>query len=182
MRTTAFAPALLFLSAFAVARVARAEEPAHPAVGLVVTTDPTSRLLDPDRVRRAVAEELESPVELAPAQAGGSVVVREIGGRALVSFDSLDGRRREHGEIPLPNHPDRAARDVALLVLNLVRDQTGPASEKAARGCAEGSSVAGAESALTARSFRRIRLFFFGRIRFGILLRRNVGGRRIPVL
>jgi hypothetical protein len=94
-------------------------------LSLVIHFAPDSRFA-PERLRRAIAEELA--VDVVPAAAGdagslGVLTVDEQGARVVVSFDSPTGRH-ERREIEPPVDARAAEKDIALLAMNLVRDQS----------------------------------------------------------
>ncbi|MCL2449831.1 MAG: hypothetical protein FWD17_12860, partial [Polyangiaceae bacterium] len=76
----------------------------------------------PDALRAAIAEEMGVPVVAGTQAPGGTVHVSQEAGRSVVSFETPAGRR-EARVIDLPVDPDEAARDVALVAVNLARDQ-----------------------------------------------------------
>jgi hypothetical protein len=99
-----------------------AELPAAPAdaVTLVLRLE-EGTTLDATGLRDAIARELGVSLITGSAP-GGTLVVRQDGGDVAVTFDPPSGRRQSR-TLALPEDPDQAVRDVALLAANLVRDQ-----------------------------------------------------------
>jgi hypothetical protein len=91
-------------------------------VTLILDLDPGAPV-DPERLRDAVARELRSPVTWQRGADGGTLIVRQAGGRVVVTFDGPDGRH-DGRSIPLAGDPAVAERDITLLAGNVARDQT----------------------------------------------------------
>jgi hypothetical protein len=100
--------------------VAHAQEQSGP-VGLVVDLDPQLRI-DSARIRDAIAQELGAAVTFDRDAPGGTVHVQQEGPRVVVWFDSPSGHH-EGRSFELPPDPEQAVRDIALLAVNVARDQ-----------------------------------------------------------
>jgi hypothetical protein len=122
LRAAAFiAPAVAF-PAKAVASPVTAVPAGGEAVTLVVDV-PSVSSLQPERLRAALARELGVPVVWDRDAPGGTLVVRQEGARAMVSFDRPDGRH-DGRAIALDADPVQAEHAVVLLAENVARDQT----------------------------------------------------------
>jgi hypothetical protein len=112
------------------AATAASAAPASPPVTLVVDLQPGSKM-NAEQLRAAVGRELGSAVVWDRNAAGGTIVVRQDGGHVVVSYDGPDGRH-DGRAIPLPDDPEHAERDIALLAGNVARDQVSPLLPKSA--------------------------------------------------
>ena len=121
--------AALFAVPLAVAVIgarAAAQEPATPTsaaspITLIVDRAPDSTI-DVERLRAAIARELGAPLVWQRDAPGGTLVVREEGARATLSFDSPDGRH-DGRSVALEADPAQTERDIALAAVNVARDQ-----------------------------------------------------------
>jgi hypothetical protein len=93
-------------------------------VTLVVELAPGSAL-DEGRLRAAIAQELGTLVVREPGAAGGTLVVHQDGDAVTISFVGPGGRR-DGRTIPLAGSAAQAEQDVALVAVNVARDQTAP--------------------------------------------------------
>jgi hypothetical protein len=105
------------------AAAASDSEPA-PAVALILQLREGSTI-DAERLRAAIAGELEAPLAQGPLAPGGTIVVKETDAAVSVSFDSPSGRHEERS-VAVPDDGEQAVRDIALLAGNLARDQSAP--------------------------------------------------------
>jgi hypothetical protein len=79
--------------------------------------------LDADRLRHAIARELGALVVREPGAPGGTLVVRQAADSVTVSFDGPGGRH-DARTIPLAGDAAQAEGDIALVAVNVARDQT----------------------------------------------------------
>lgn len=121
--------AALFAVPLAVAVIgarAAAQEPATPTsaasrITLIVDRAPDSTI-DVERLRAAIARELGAPVVWQRDAPGGTLVVKQEGDRAILSFDSPDGRH-DGRSVALEADAAQTERDIALAAVNVARDQ-----------------------------------------------------------
>jgi hypothetical protein len=99
----------------------RGAAPADAPVTLIVDLPPGSPL-DERRLVAAIGRELGAAVVREPGAAGGTLVVQQQGGAVAVSFDGPPGRH-DRRTIPLDPDPAQAEQDIALVAVNVARDQ-----------------------------------------------------------
>jgi hypothetical protein len=121
-RYVRFALAFLASAVASTCSTAASASDAGTSVALVVDLDSSSPF-GADALRAAVARELGAPVTTDVGAPGGTLIVRERARHVVVSFESPDGRS-EARDLDAPSDPDQAVRDVALLAVNLARDQS----------------------------------------------------------
>jgi hypothetical protein len=95
---------------------------ASAPVTLIVELPPGSAL-DPERLRGAIARELGVLVVRELGARGGTLVVRQEGDGITVWFEGPGGRR-DGRSIPVDRDAAQTEEDVALVAVNVVRDQT----------------------------------------------------------
>jgi hypothetical protein len=99
----------------------RAAAPSRP-ITLVLELLPGSSL-DADRLRSAIARELGTLVVPEPGAPGGTLIVRQAADGVTVSFEGPGGRH-DGRTIPLVGDAAQAEGDIALVAVNVARDQT----------------------------------------------------------
>lgn len=97
-----------------------APAPTSP-IALVIDLPPDTTL-DADRLRASIARELGVSLTLQRDAPGGTLVVRQEGARVVVSFDRPDGKH-DGRAIPLEADPAQTERDIAIVAVNVARDQ-----------------------------------------------------------
>jgi hypothetical protein len=100
------------------AAVVRAGSP----VTLIVELAPGSPI-DEGRLQTAVASELGISIVRERGATGGTLVVRQEGDTVTVSFDGPSGRRHDSRTLSLDPAASRAEQDIALVAVNVSRDQ-----------------------------------------------------------
>jgi hypothetical protein len=84
---------------------------------------PPGSALDAERLRATIARELGVLVVAEPGAPGGTLVVRQEGETLTVAFDGPGGRR-DARSITAAADPAHTEQDVALVAVNVARDQT----------------------------------------------------------
>jgi hypothetical protein len=115
--------ALACAAGVAVAGAAHAQAEDAP-VAVVVDLDADAPF-DAETLRAAIARELGVAVTSAAPAPGGTLSVSAHDGHVVVAFDSADGKRQARRTFDPPPDPEQALRDVALMAVNLARDQAG---------------------------------------------------------